>query len=388
MVRLSVGRGPDTGSIASSVLADKVVLDISSDIAYLEPDKAPLLRLLTPSSNSKANLRKEDCKNSTFDWLEDENLPDWDTVHGICTSTTLTVHLAEYWAVGDVAIVPRTGNVYYVSAIGGDGVGQENLTVVRVYGSDDTVDNDPVVILRNTSAEGSASPAMLLNQETKPYNYTEIIKTPFGVTGTLNATELYGGKELDRQSFKKGIDHAKAIERRLLFGRRYNITTGSYNHKFMGGCLYYISTNITTDTSTFTETEWNTWLQTLFTYGDGSKVVLCGATLVAALNVFPSGKIRINDVLTTKYGLNILEWICPFGTAYLVYHRLMSGATYGKMGIGLDMSNIKYRPLRTRDTTLEMNIQAKGTDRIEHQYMTEAGFEMRLEKTHALLNIA
>jgi hypothetical protein len=49
------------------------------------------------------------------------------------------------------------------------------------------------------------------------------------------------------------------------------------------------------------------------------------------------------------------------------------------------MDYIAYRPLAGRDTTLKTNIQNNDVDGWMDEYLTEAGLEVRLEKTHAIL---
>ena len=67
------------------------------------------------------------------------------------------------------------------------------------------------------------------------------------------------------------------------------------------------------------------------------------------------------------------------------YQHILEGAVYGGYGIVIDPENVKYRPLQGRDTKLETNIQANDENQRKDQYITEAGLEVRLPKTHAVL---
>ncbi len=394
---MSVFNGP-TGvgpTVSTSILANKLVIEMGNKIAYLEPDRAPLLRLLTPSNDGKGNLRKEAVYNPKFEWLEQEGVPRWDTInygagYNGATVTSIVVANGSYFAAGWRIYVPRTGAILNVVS-----VSTNTLTIVS-YNFSGTgvnaalIDTDPLLILQHTATEGATTlPTIILSQEAPKYNYTEIVKTCFGVTNTMKNTNIYGGKsELEEQRFLKGIEHALAIEHRLLFGQRAIVTSGSNAERSTGGLLYWITTNITTDTGSLTETEFNTWLYTFFKYGSEQKIVLCGNNIVDSLNAFPSGKVRINDMLTKKYGMNINEWISPYGTAYLIYHRLLYGTVNGKRAVGVDLKNVSYKYMNGRDTNLELNVQNPGDDITKDQYLTEAGLEVRLDKTHAILNIA
>jgi len=51
----------------------------------------------------------------------------------------------------------------------------------------------------------------------------------------------------------------------------------------------------------------------------------------------------------------------------------------------LDMKELTYKYLQSRDTQYQKNIQTKGNDSYKDQYLTECGLEMRLEKASAIL---
>lgn len=385
------GVGP---TVLNSVYASKLVIDMSDIIAFLEPSAAPFLRFLTPSNDPKATLRKQACFDPKFEWLEDEGVSRWAQINAgnlLYTDTTLTVDDSTMIGAGWKIVVPRTGEVMRVTSV------TNSTTIVVVRGAEAVsaawalVDDDPLLVIGNTSAEGSGVPLIITSVETAKYNYTEIVKHPFGVTNTMRATKTYGQQnELEGQRVKKGIEHAIALEHRLLFGRRGIVGTGSDAQatRYTNGIYPQITTNVTVDTGSLTETEFNTWLQTFFQYGSEQKIVLCGSSLINALNSLVSGKIRINDVLTKKYGVSITEWISPYGTCYLVYDKLLTGATYAKYGIGCDLANLTYKYLNTRDTHLETDVGTNGADSYTEQYLTEAGLEVRLEKTHAILKVA
>ena len=62
------------------------------------------------------------------------------------------------------------------------------------------------------------------------------------------------------------------------------------------------------------------------------------------------------------------------------------------MAAVIDLSNVKYRPLaangQNRDTFVETNIQDNSTDGRKDQIITEAGLEVNLPETHALINFS
>ena len=60
--------------------------------------------------------------------------------------------------------------------------------------------------------------------------------------------------------------------------------------------------------------------------------------------------------------------------------------------MAVDMSNVAYRPLVgngiSRDTFIETNIQNNDVDGRKDQIITEAGLEISLPETHAVLKFS
>ncbi len=80
-----------------------------------------------------------------------------------------------------------------------------------------------------------------------------------------------------------------------------------------------------------------------------------------------------------------------FGTFNFVAHPLFRGMAANTCAV-IDMANIKYRPLSanglSRDTFVETNIQDNSVDGRKDQIITEAGLEISLPETHALINFS
>ena len=60
--------------------------------------------------------------------------------------------------------------------------------------------------------------------------------------------------------------------------------------------------------------------------------------------------------------------------------------------VAVDMKNVAYRPLVgngiSRDTFIETNVQNTGIDGRQDVVMTEAGLEISLPETHAILKFS
>ncbi len=79
----------------------------------------------------------------------------------------------------------------------------------------------------------------------------------------------------------------------------------------------------------------------------------------------------------TVFGMQFQRLELPQGTLFLKTHPLMNRhSLYKNSMFVLDMSSIRYRPLRNSDTKTQDNIQNKGEDVRRGQWLTEAGLEV------------
>ncbi len=112
--------------------------------------------------------------------------------------------------------------------------------------------------------------------------------------------------------------------------------------------------------------------------------MLASARVLSVINGWALGKLQV-EIGEKTFGLSVTRYVSPFGVLNIVHEPLFEGAIYGGYAAIIDVENIKYRPLKGRDTKLETNIQNNDIDGRTDQYITEAGLEVRLPQTHALL---
>lgn len=369
----------------ANILQAKRVIDMSDTIALLKPNEEPLMAFL-----KIAKRNTEVARNPKFDWLEDELQPRWDAINaaaGYASGiTAIVVDNAVYFTKFDIVKVPRTGEVMLVTAYD---TGTQTLTVTRGFGltaAAALVDNDPLVIIGNVNEEGAGTREIKSTQEVNKFNYTQIFKTPFGVTNTQAASKMYGGKDLNYQQMKKGVEHRIDMGRAFTMGERKEDTSGGKVKRSTGGLLSFLNKNNYDAGGQTTQAEFdNNISEVVFKYGSKEKILLASARLISVINQWALGKLQINQE-AKKYGLSIFEYITPFGKFQIMnYQHILEGAVYGGYGIVIDPENIKYRPLEGRDTKLETNIQANDADQRVDQYITEAGLEVRNPETHAVL---
>ena len=373
----------DTANIQSA----RLVVDMADKIALLQPSEAPFVTFL-----KRARKNTEAAENPKFQWLEDDLGARWDAINcgdGYAANITkVVVDTGASFSVGDVVKVPRTGECVIVTVVNPDGDNANELTIERAYGSTAAaaiVDNDPVVIIGNANQEGSGIRTIKSTEETNAYNYTQIFKTPFGVTGTQQSTKLYGGRDLSYQQMKKGVEHTVDISRSFYFGERKLDVTGTHPRRTTQGLLGFLSANNYDASGALTQSEFDQNIcEVAFKYGSKEKLMLASGRVLSVINGWALGKLQVMQGEKT-FGLAVVKYVSPFGTLNIVYEPLFEGAVYGGYAAILDPENVKYRPLKGRDTKLRTNIQANDIDGRSDEYLTEAGLEVRSAKTHALL---
>lgn len=364
------------------------VRDVESKLAYLDPDAAPFTLLLQKA-------RKGTASNPKFEWIEKDLPARWSQVNNgagyASGATAIVVDYSRYFSVGDIINVVRTGEKMRVSAVD---TATETLTVVRGVGSTAAaalVDNDDLQIIGNAYAEGSPLGLEKSNIEAYKYNYTQIFRHPFGVTGTQDQSENYTGKDRPRLRAEKAIEHKIDLERAALFGERAIDTTSTNNpRRYTGGALFFLSSNIRDAGGTLTEPEVEAWLADVFmhTAGGDSRVLLASPLIISTFDQLAAGRLQMVPSDKT-YGITVRQWLTSHGTFNIVKHRLLEnglgGSGYGGHALLLDPKQWQYKTLGNRSTKLRVDVGVDGDDAWTDEYLTECGFQVGLPETQGVL---
>lgn len=348
-------------------------IDMADKIAELEPNVAPLVLLAS-------KMGKVAATNPKIEWQEDESMPRVTTISAtiVASSTPIGV-TADIFRVGDLVRITTQGEGLEVTATAAG-----SITAVRSIGSmaaASAISGSELFLVGNANAEGSLLREIKYPQLVSASNYNEIVRTPFGVTGTEDATKHYGGDERDRLRAKFGKEHARTWEQIAFFGAR---DLNSTNKRFCGGLKEFITTNITADTGGLAEADWQTFLQAGFRYGSERKVAFGSSKFISALEGYARTNLRVVDDHASTYGIKMSTYISGHGTVDIVHHRDWQDSTiYGGYCFLVDMDNVKLRPLR--DTKLYPNRQAPDYDGFKDEYLTEMSLQVTHERTHSIL---
>lgn len=362
-----------TGTEQSTDNTDNNPRDMDAGVAELEPNVAPLLVLLN-------KLGKEPATNPKIEWLEDESMPRITTLSASAASNATSFGVtADYFRAGDVVRFTAGGFAIVVTATA---AGSISGTKIGGTAQASAASSAEVYIVSNANAEGATLREIKYPQLVTASNYCQNLRTPFGVTGTEQATKHYGGDERARLQNKFGKEHARNIEQTLFFGAR---DLKSTNQRFCGGVKEFISTNVTNDSGGLTEAEWQTFLKSGFRYGSERKVAFCSPTAVAALEGYARSNLKVEkSLMGEKYGIQMSTYISGQGIVDVVMHRDWNDSSvYGGYIFLLDIDALKFKPLR--DTKLLTNRQAPDYDGFKDEYLTEFSLEVKHERRHALL---
>ena len=273
------------------------------------------------------------------------------------------------------------------------------------------------------AASGSGVQPLGLQLPYEVKNYTQIMRTPFEFSGTA----LQEGVKWDETGIYKErtkdalIEHMTLLERNILFGRRSLTTQAAFNSggapvtvRTMSGILEFLrlwdagSNGLAIDGSTYapyafkapstTDADENkrvivnadgkltidrmlTWFERVArmnTNRTNQKLILCGnQAALAFTKMFRKESQFAATTQSTVYGLTVNTIHTPFGDYHLLTHPLFNeNAVYRKSALILDIWNLKFRPLRNRDTQLLTNRQNNGDDFRRDEYLTEATMEM------------
>jgi hypothetical protein len=290
-----------------------------------------------------------------------------------------------YVSVGDVLYIPSKKYMYEVTAVSTD-----TLTLTAERGGDTTSGLDlsslETWIIGNANAEGAGLRTLKGTAPSEKVGYTQIFRTPFGVTETSkNTTTLIKENDLDYQRRKKGIEHATDIERSFFFGKLKKDTTGTHPKRYTQGIINAISTYASANVDT--EAEFDAFLENAFAHGSPEKYAFCSPAFLSQIDQWAKNKLQVMQGANT-YGVRILQYITPHGTLNLIKHKLLTGTPFGNYIVVTDMVNLTYKYLQNRDTKLLTNRQSPGDDELVEEYLTEAGLKIALESTHAVASKA
>ncbi len=269
---------------------------------------------------------------------------------------------------------------------------------------------DTFKIIGNLNPEGGEMPDAIALNPTKVYNLTQIFRTPLSITRTARKTKLRTGEQYQKAKSEALEMHSWEMELAFLWGiRTENIGDNGKPERTTMGVINFIrqyaaaNCDDYTLNATFHGQTWvtggETWLKALleqiFRYGADSKLCLCGSGFLLGIDALAqaSGQIQIAPAQKV-YGMQIREWLTPFGSIYMKTHPLFSyDATTRNMGIILEPRELGYRFIDDTafygESSQKTHPEGYGQRRVDgtnEEFLTECGLEFGLPQKCAVLN--
>lgn len=339
-----------------------------------------------------AGMDSADASDTVVTWFEENRITGRvSVVNNASTGTTFTVSAADATTIvaGQIYLVESTGEYVFVDSISGTSV-----TVTRGFGGtsvsalDGSSTAKAIQKIGTAHEEGSSKPTSIANIGFPRFNYMQIFRNAWDVTGTARAVEYLTGDVVAKNQRDCAMWHAEDIERSLLWGVQ---TIGVQNGKpfrTMLGILNQITTNVVAETSTTKKSELDAFLLSVFQRNikgkPNERIAFCGNTVVQVLQRLAELNSTVNiQPGQTEFGLKVMKWMTPFGDISLLTHPLMNESPlWTKDLYVLHPGAIRTRYLRrTRMDNYDTNGSRAGADADYGVMTTEMSVEYRAEIT-------
>ena len=375
-----------------ALVADEKVVDMDPEFQLLDPDQSQFSTILRKLPKTAAVREK-------VNWLEDQYFPNFTTLAapGVTaaaqTAFTVAAGTGVYFRAGDLVRIPTLGAGEMVEVTS---IATDTLTVVRAIGGvtagTAASAGADMLIVGNAAAQGASLGTMKVMTRVLGFNYTQILRHPFGYTGTDVEIETYGPGDPMNEIAKKAVEHKRAQENTAFFGAR-KFTSASPNSKgYAGGLVEFIATNVFATIGTLTLANLDDKLNAIFAHGSSNKVIFSAPVPAAALSRLLANNWVMARPDENVYGAKVDAFITgAYGSRVPVITKkewnqfATSSNQYGGWMVVVDLDYVKLRPLRNRGTQLKRNRQANDADQVIHEYFTEFSVEIAQEKNHGIL---
>lgn len=234
---------------------------------------------------------------------------------------------------GLVYIVEASGEYIYVESVAGS-----TATVIRGFAGtaivaiDGSTTAEPIQRITNAQEEGSAKPIAIANLGFPRFNYMQIFRNAWDVTGTARVVDYHTGDIVAKNKRDAGIYHSEDMERAMIWGR---LAIGVQNQKpfrTMDGIEAQIKTNITAQVTNTTWTDIDEFLRSIFERNikgkPNERIAFSGNTVLSVMNAIArqdGNTVQMNLVPgQTDFGMKITKWMTPYGDVSLLTHPLFN----------------------------------------------------------------
>ena len=434
--------GTRTPGASNTDFHTRRLFDFSDRIAELAPDESPFFVYLSkvgkvPTSDSQFRFLEDRTKVSITDRsflstggftaaaVGSTTSTSFDTAGGASVDWLVPGMVVTCGTVDTSTAQPEWCVVRIESAVdAGSSTTCTVRTIAKASAAALTVPDDAKCTVVGTSfEEGSGAPDVWSQKLDHDYGYTQIFKTAAEMTNTSRATVYRGyADEWQRIWNLKLREHKVDIERAMLFGMRGSTNSIQYTDGIVGHIIANSQAQLADETQV-SYTEDKGYLKTIeagnWSYdsllsdfevifdpargGGSSKLALASLPVVSHFNKlggFMDSTIKVGtdanafgynfEKSTGTFGHRVMKIETVHGDLSLVKEPLFRGNSAGFLAM-VDLDHVTYRPLVgngiNRDTSITTNVQQADEDLRKDMILTEAGLEVSLPETHAVINL-
>ena len=314
-------------------------------------------------------------------------------------------------AIKVTAVTPGTGvGMAYASGTAA------SFTLVAGVALEDIAETDIEVdtkgqVIGSAWGEGTEDPEGWKDEMYSREGYCQIFKTAIQLfSGTALATRYRGRPDEYRRVWAdKLMEHKMDIEHAMLFGVGASNaeSSGDAPIRYTHGLVPYTEANGKVMNFDYSTSTYDTFLDEMESFfapetgNSGDKLVLASRKILAWLqklsattggflkNTATSSSYRLDvQNIQGQFGHSVTKLNTIFGNLHFVAEPLFRNQDED-IAIAVDLANVKYRPLAgngvSRDTHIMTNVQNNAVDGRKDMILTEAGLEISLPETHAIM---
>ena len=345
---------------------------------------APMLAL-------SSGMARNQLKAKIVHWFEEEEYSGHvDINNNAGTGTTLTLKSGTVLP-KSILFIESTGERMLVTA-----TAVTTLTVQRGFaGTSITSINGSVTpvgayVIGSAFEEASDAPQPMLTVGAPMLNYSQIFRDSWANSRSAEKINWHTGDKVAKNKQDAIANHAKGIERALMFGAKSMFTVDGQQDSTMDGLVNMIKTNVQTVADG--ELDLNTlidFIATLFEYNvDGmpqERVAFCGNNVISVINklILNRNEIRLT-VGQTDYGLKTNVIRTAFGDLTLLTHPMFNASPVWRNNL------LVYHPgaccLDYMDDAIISDSTPPGMDGSKYTITSELTMEYTCEKTAGILS--
>lgn len=370
--------------------------DFASAILQINPTGSALMLALS------SGMGKAPAKDTIFNWFEDVHQSGRVATVSGTTATTVVVADGTCFIPNMILLVEETGEYMMVTATSGN-----SLTVIRGMGGTSVVSIDNtmhVQLIGNAHEEASAMPTAITQQGNSRFNFTQIFRNSWAVSGTAKAVTYRTGDKVAKNKRDCALYHAEDMERSMIWGVKANTTANGKPFRMTDGIKAQITNyggeleaaNTGSTAGNYSRVDFEDFIRRVFMTNvkgqPNERIAIGGAIVLQVLNqmTMKDGTYQIG-VGETKLGILVNTIQTPFGTLKLMTHPLMNENPVWQYEMYvLHPGAIRRRMLReTFSEGYDTNgNRISGIDADEGVMTTEFGVEVGAASTMGILSNA